>query len=74
MAKPLFKETQQVKQRMGQGRAGSRWKKPPINQSVAQSAENSKNSVLPKIPMEVINKPNFTTPGQSVSNSSMEEN
>ena len=32
IAKPLFKETPQAKPRIGQGRAGSRWKKPPINQ------------------------------------------
>ena len=38
--KPLFKETPQVKPKIGQGRAGSRWKKPPINQLIAQSAEN----------------------------------
>ena len=39
-AKPIFKETSQVRPRIGQGRAGSRWKKPPINQSIAQSAKN----------------------------------
>ena len=40
IAKPLFKEQPQVKPRIGQGRAGSRWKKSPINQPIAQSAEN----------------------------------
>ena len=47
-------------------------KKPPINQPNAQSAENSKFLHYQKIPVEVINMPNFTTPGQSISNSSME--
>ena len=55
-----------------QGRAGSRLKKPPINQPIAQSAENSKIPVLPKIPMAVINMPNFTNPMQSINNSSTE--
>ena len=32
IAKPLFKETPQMKPRIGQGKAGSRWKKPSINQ------------------------------------------
>ena len=66
---PLFKVTPQVKPRIGQGRAGSRWRKPPINQSIAQSAENLKIPVLPNIPVEVINMSNFTAPMQSTSNS-----
>ena len=41
VAKPLVKEISQVKSRIGQGRAGSRWKKPPINHPIAQSAENT---------------------------------
>ena len=72
IAKPLFKDTPQVKPRIEQGRAASRWKKTPVNQSIIQSAENSKIPVLPKVPMEVINMPNFTTPVQSRSNSSIE--
>ena len=73
VAKPLFKETSLVKPRIGQGRAGSRWKKPLINQLIAQSVENSqKIPELPKIHMEVISKPNFATPVQSISNPSNE--
>ena len=72
IAKPLFKKTPQVKPRIGQERAGSRWKKPPINQLVAESAENSKIPMLPKIPTEVINMPNLATPVQSISNPSPE--
>ena len=70
--KPLFKETPQVIPRIGQGRAGLKQKKPPINQSIAHSAENSKIPVLPKIPTEVINMPNFKTSVQSISNSNTE--
>ena len=59
-AKPLYKEILQVKQRIGQRRAGSRWKKLPINQPIAQSAGNSQTiSELPKIHTEVIIMPNF---------------
>ena len=73
IAKPLFKETLQVKPRTGQGCAGLRQKKPLINQPIAQSAENSqKIPELPKIHVEVINKPNFATPVQSISNPSTE--
>ena len=72
IGKPLFKERLQAKPRIGHSRAGSRGKKPPINQPTAQSAENLKIPVLPKIPMEVINMPNFITPAQSISNPSME--
>ena len=62
-----------VKPRIGQGRAGLRWKKPLINQPITQSAENSQRiPELPKIHMEVINKPNFTTPVQSISNPNTE--
>ena len=67
IAKPLFKEIPQAKPRIGQGRAWSRWKKPPINQPIAQSVENLKIPVLSKITMEVINLPKFTTPLQHIS-------
>ena len=36
VSKPLIKEILQVKPQIGQGRAGSRWKKPQINQPIAQ--------------------------------------
>ena len=73
VAKPLFKETSLVKPRIGQERAQSRWKKHLINQLIVQSVENSqKIPQLPKLHMEVINKPNFTTPVQSIRNPSTE--
>ena len=50
IVKPLFKETPHMKQRIGQGRAGSRWKKPPINQSIAQLAETKKCQCYQKYP------------------------
>ena len=37
---PVFKETSQVKTRIGQKRVGSRQLKPPINQLIAQSTEH----------------------------------
>ena len=65
--KPLIKEISQIKPRVGQGRAGSRWKKSPINQLIDQSAEHSQTiPKLPKIHTEVIYKPNFTTLVQSI--------
>ena len=62
IVKPLFKETSWVKPRIGQGRAGSRWKKSPINQSTAQSVENSKILVSPKIPAESHKYAQFCNP------------
>ena len=41
VSKPLIKEISQIKPQIGQGRAGSRQKKPQINQPIAQSAEHS---------------------------------
>ena len=61
-------EILQGKPRIGQGRAGMR-RKPPFNQTIAQSAEPSKAS---KIEKKVIYQPHFTTPVQSISNSSAE--
>ena len=60
--KTLVKELSQIKPRIGQGRAGSRWKKPLIIQPIAQSVEHlQKIPELPKIQMEVINISIFTT-------------
>ena len=42
-----------------------------MNLLIAQSAENLKTPVLPKIPKEVMNMPSFTTPVQSMSNPSI---
>ena len=48
-------------------------KKPQINKLIVQSVEHSQKSAeLPKIPMKVINIPNFTTPMQSIGNPSTE--
>ena len=58
IVKPLFKETGKTKNRTRK----SRIKKEEaiyINQPIAQSVENSKIPVLPKIPTEVINMPNL---------------
>ena len=55
---------------IGQGRTGSKGKKAPINQSIAQSAENSKS--VTKIPADVINMLNFATHVQSISSSNRE--
>ena len=50
VSKPLIKEISQVKPRIGQGRAGSRWKKPQISQPIAQLVEHSQKILeLPKI-------------------------
>ena len=63
VTKPLVKEISQIKQRIGQGRARSRWKKSQSSQLIAQSEEHSqKIPELPKLQMEVINIPNFATP------------
>ena len=50
-----------------------RRRKPPINQSIDQSAEMS--SIIPeasKIEKKVINQPDFSTPVQSINNSNAE--
>ena len=61
----------QENQRIGQGRAGMRRRKPPINQTIAQSAEPSKKTPeASKMEKEVINQPDFTTPVQSIRSSS----
>ena len=39
--KPLVKEISHVRPQIGQVRAGSRWKKPQINQTIAQSVKHS---------------------------------
>ena len=73
ICKPLVKEISQVKPRIGQGRAGWRWKKPQASQLIAQLVQHSQKILeLPQIHTEVINIPNFATPVQSISNSSTE--
>ena len=69
--KPLKRnEILQEKPGIGKGRAGMR-RKPPINQTIAQSAEPSKEiPETSKIEKKVINQPHFTTPVQSINNSS----
>ena len=63
----------QEKPRIGQGRAGMRRRKPPINQPIAQSSELSKKiPEVSKLEKKVINQPDFATRVQSISNSSME--
>ena len=62
----------QEKPRVGQGRAGMRRRRPPpINQTSA--VETSKNfPEVSKIEKRVINRPDFTTPVQSVNYPSAE--
>ena len=68
-------EILQEKPRIRQGRAEKRRRKPPINQTIAQSAEPSKKTPgASKIGKKAINQPDFTTPVQSISNSSVEVN
>ena len=63
----------QQKPRIRQGRAQMRRRKPPINQTIAQSAEPSKKTPeASKIEKKVINQAGFATPVQSISNSSVE--
>ena len=67
------KQNSQEKPRIGQGRAGMRTGNPPINQPISQSAEPSKKiPEVTKIEKKVINQPDYTTPEQSINNSSME--
>ena len=59
--------------RIGQGRAGMRRRKSPINQTIAHSAETSrKTPKASKIENKVIIQPDCATPVQSISNSSAE--
>ena len=58
----------QEKPRIGQGRAGMRRRKPPINETIAQSAEPLKKTPeASDIEKKVINQPDFATPVQSTS-------
>ena len=72
--RPLIgNEVLHEKPRIGQERARVRRRKPPINQTIAQSAEPSKKiPEASKIEKKVINQPDFTAPVQSINNSSME--
>ena len=64
-------ETSQEKQWRGQGRAGMRRRKSPINQTIA--AEMSKKILeASKVEKKVITHPEFATPVQSVNNPSRE--
>ena len=66
-------ESSQEKPRIGQGRAGMGRRLPPINQTIAQSAEPSKEiPEASKIEKKIINHPYFTTPVQSINNPSAE--
>ena len=67
-------EISQEKPRIGQGRAVMRRRRlPSTNQIIAQSAELSKKiPEASKIEKKVLNQPDFTTPLQSINNSSME--
>ena len=64
-------EISQVKQRIGQGRAGMRKSRlPPINQTIALSAESSRKiPEASEIEKKVINHPDFTTSVHSINNS-----
>ena len=63
-------EILQEKQRIGQGRAGMRRRKSPIDQTIAQTTEMSKKILeASKIEKKVLNHPDFTTPVQSITNS-----
>ena len=48
ISKPLFMETPQMKTKNRRGKSRIKVEESPINQSIAQSAENSKIAVLPK--------------------------
>ena len=55
--------------RLGQRRAGIKFKKPHISPPIDQSVKNpQKIPDMPKIQKEVINMPNFAIPVQSMSN------
>ena len=50
-----------------------RRRKPPINQTIAQSAESSKKiPEASKIEKKITNQPDFSTPVQSINNSSVQ--
>ena len=59
----------QQKPRTGQGKEGMGRSKPPINQTIAQSADPSKKiPEASKIEKKDINQPHVTTPVQSINN------
>ena len=64
-------EILQEKPRIGQGRAGTRRRKSPINQAIAAEMPKKIPEAL-KIEKKVITRPDFTTAVQSVNNCSME--
>ena len=70
---PEKQNIRQEKPRMGQGRAGMRRRPPPINQTITQTSDLSKQiPKVSKIKNKVITHPDFTTPVQPVNSPSME--